>query len=253
MDLPGHMPRLISAVCTANPATVLVMQSGTPVTLTPFLASLPALIQAWYGGNETGNAIASVLFGETNPSAKLPLSWPVRLEDNPAYLNYRSERGRTLYGEDVYIGYRWYEATKKDVAFAFGHGLSYTTFSFANLNVEYAGGEEIVVEVGVRNSGSVAGAEVVQVYIAQKSPSIRRPVKELKGFKKVFLEPGETRKVEVKLQTKYAVSFWDEARDTWIAEKGKYKVFVSDNSQLIEGRFLKADFVVEKTSWWNGI
>ncbi|KFY44503.1 hypothetical protein V495_03419 [Pseudogymnoascus sp. VKM F-4514 (FW-929)] len=252
MDLPGHMPALITALSAANPNTVVVMQSGTPVTLSPFLDTLPALLHAWYGGNETGNAIASVVFGETNPSAKLPLSWPARLEDNPAYLNYRSERGRTLYGEDVYVGYRWYEAAKRDVAFAFGHGLSYTTFKFGELKVELAG-EEVVVSLDVTNAGEVAGAEVVQVYVSQDSPSIRRPVKELKGFEKVFLAPGETKKVEVKVQTKYATSFWDEARDAWISEKGTYKIFASDSSQLVEGRYLEGNFEVAKTSWWNGI
>ncbi|OBT72490.1 hypothetical protein VF21_08687 [Pseudogymnoascus sp. 05NY08] len=252
MDLPGHMPALITALSAANPNTVVVMQSGTPVTLSPFLSTLPALLHAWYGGNETGNAIASVVFGETNPSAKLPLSWPVRLEDNPAYLNYRSERGRTLYGEDVYVGYRWYEAAKRDVAFAFGHGLSYTTFKFGEIKVELAG-EEVVVSLDVTNAGQVDGAEVVQVYVAQDSPSIRRPVKELKGFEKVFLAAGETKRVEVKEQVKYATSFWDEAREAWISEKGTYKVFASDSSQLVEGRYLEGGFEVAKTSWWNGI
>ncbi|KFY06333.1 hypothetical protein V491_08701, partial [Pseudogymnoascus sp. VKM F-3775] len=199
-----------------------------------------------------GNAIASVVFGETNPSAKLPLSWPKRLEDNPAYLNYRSERGRTLYGEDVYVGYRWYESTKRDVAFAFGHGLSYTTFKFGEIKVELAG-EDLVVSLDVTNAGEVNGAEVVQVYVSQDSPSIRRPVKELKGFEKVFLAAKETKRVEVKVQVKYATSFWDEARDAWISEKGTYKVFASDSSQLVEGRYLEGGFEVAKTSWWNGV
>lgn len=252
MDLPGHTGALITALSAANPNTAVVMQSGTPVDLSSFLPTVPALMHAWYGGNETGNAIASVVFGETNPSAKLPLSWPARLEDNPAYLSYRSERGRTLYSEDVYVGYRWYEATKRDVAFAFGHGLSYTTFKFGEIKVELAG-EEVVVSLDVTNAGEVPGAEVVQVYVSQDSPSIRRPVKELKGFEKVFLAAGETKRVEVKVQTKYATSFWDEARDAWISEKGAYKVFASDSSQLVEGRFLEGGFEVAKTSWWNGI
>ena len=252
MDLPGHMTSLITALTAANPNTVLVMQSGTPVTLSPFLSTTPALVHAWYGGNETGNAIASVLFGETNPSAKLPLSWPKRLEDNPSYLNFRSERGRTLYGEDVYVGYRWYETAKREVEFAFGHGLSYSKFSFGELKVEEANGD-VVVSLDVKNEGAVAGAEVVQVYVAQEKPSIKRPVKELKGFEKVFLEAGETKRVEVKVQLKYAASFWDEARSAWIVEKGKYNVFASDSSKLVEGHYLEGAFEVAKTSWWNGI
>lgn len=107
-SLPGHMDALISAVSAANPSTVVVMQSGTPIAM-PWISSVNALVHAWYGGNETGNAIADILFGAVNPSAKLPLSFPKRIQDNPAFLNYRTERGRTLYGEDVYVGYRWYE------------------------------------------------------------------------------------------------------------------------------------------------
>lgn len=252
MDLPGHMNALVAAVCAANPSTVLVLQSGTPVDVTPFLSSLPALVHAWYGGNETGNAIASVLFGQTNPSAKLPLSWPARLEDNPAYLSFRSERGRTLYSEDVYVGYRWYEATKKDVAFPFGHGLSYTTFEFFNLHLELSEGQ-LSVTVDVTNSGSVAGAEVVQLYVSQESPSIRRPVKELKGFAKTFLEAGETKKVAITVEAKYAASFWDEAREAWIVEKGAYKVFVSRSSRLEKNQYLESVFKIEKTSWWTGL
>ena len=152
----------------------------------------------WYGGNETGNAIADILFGAVNPSAKLPLSFPIRLQDNPAFLNYRTERGRTLYGEDVYIGYLWYEQLDLPVLFPFGHGLSYTSFKFLDLTVSKSD-KEIKVSIKVTNTGDREGAEVVQVYVAQKNPSIRRPRKELKGFKKVFLEKGESKVVEVSM------------------------------------------------------
>jgi beta-glucosidase len=151
-------------------------------------------MQAWYGGNETGNAIADVLFGETTPSGKLSLSWPIRVEDNPAFLNYRSERGEVVYGEGSYVGYRFYEKTKKDVLFPFGHGLSYTTFSMSNTSVESPSSDFITVSVDVKNTGSVDGAEVVQVYISQRKPSVQRPPKELKGFKKVQLKKGESQK-----------------------------------------------------------
>ena len=250
MDLPLGSDELISAITAENPNTVVVIQSGTPVTMSRWIASTPALIQAWYGGNETGNAIADVLFGDVNPGAKLPLSFPIRNEDNPAFLNYRSERGRTIYGEDVYIGYRYYEKTKKEVNFPFGHGLSYTEFEMSGLQVSDKGDDEIVVEVDVTNKGKLEGAQVVQVYIRQNSPSIARPVKELKGFTKVVLKAGEKKKAEVKLSKKYAASFWDETREAWVMEKDRYEVLVGDSSANTP---LKGEFTVEKTSWWNGL
>jgi beta-glucosidase len=268
MSLPGHMDALISAVAAANPSTVVIIQSGTPVAM-PWASSVNGLLQAvsspppaqdhlsiltgyqWYGGNETGNAIADILFGAVNPSAKLPLSFPVRLQDNPAFLNYRTERGRTLYGEDVYIGYRWYEMLDLPVLFPFGHGLSYTSFNFSDLTVSKSD-KDVKVSVRVTNTGDREGAEVVQVYVAQKNPSIRRPKKELKGFKKVLLEKGESKVVEVSVEVKYAASFWDEIRNAWVLEKDGYEVLVGGSSD-VESGLLKGEFEVEKTSWWNGL
>jgi beta-glucosidase len=249
MALPGHMDALISAVSNANPSTIVVMQSGTPVAM-PWISSVNGLVHAWYGGNETGNAIADIVFGNVNPSAKLPLSFPKRLQDNPAFLNYRTERGRTLYGEDVYIGYRWYEMLDLPALFPFGHGLSYTKFEFSGLEVEK--GEQVLnVSVNVKNTGDRGGAEVVQVYVAQKNPSIKRPKKELKGFKKVWLEKGEEKVVKVPIQVKYAASFWDEVREAWVVEKDTYEVLVGNNSA--GEAVAKGSFQVEKTSWWNGV
>lgn len=248
MDLPPHSDELISRVCAANPNTVVVIQSGTPVTM-PWLSQCNALLQAWYGGNETGNAIADVLFGEVNPSGKLPLSFPVRVEDNPAFLNYTSERGRTIYGEDVYIGYRFYEKVKKAVAFPFGHGLSYTNFNFKGLSVADTG-DNITVSLTVSNFGSLDGATVVQIYVSQQNPSINRPPKELKGFTKVYLKAGKMDHVNVNISKKYAASFWDEDRDAWIMEADKYDVLVGDSSANTP---LKGSFQVKRTSWWNGL
>lgn len=248
MDLPGSTNALISAVAAANPSTVVVMQSGTPVEM-PWASSVKGMIHAWYGGNETGNAIADVLFGKVNPSAKLPLSFPKRLQDNPAFLNYRTERGRTLYGEDIYVGYRYYEMLELETLFPFGHGLSYTTFDISDLSVA-KDEKNVKVSVKVTNTGEVAGAEVVQVYISQKKPSIKRPVKELKGFSKVFLEKGESKTVDVNIETKYATSFWDEVRDSWIVEKDTYEVLVgSTSAEIVQ----KRSFEVEQTSWWKGL
>jgi beta-glucosidase len=259
------MDALISAISAVNPSTVVVMQSGTPVAM-PWISSVNALVHAvslscqlsplvltvcqWYGGNETGNAIADILFGNTNPSAKLPLSFPKRLQDNPAFLNHRTERGRALYGEDVYVGYRWYETLDLPALFPFGHGLSYTTFSFSDLKVQKTE-KDLKISVKVSNTGDRAGAEVVQVYVAQKNPSIKRPKKELKGFKKVSLEKGESKEVEVVIETKYATSFWDEIRNAWVSEKDTYNVVVGGSSEEVGA--VKGSFEVKKTTWWNGL
>jgi beta-glucosidase len=252
MDLPGYHDALITAVAKANPNTVVVMQSGSPVSM-PWLSQVPALIHAWYGGNETGNAIADVLFGDVNPSGKLPLTFPLRVEDNPTFLNYRSERGRTLYGEDIYIGYRYYEASKREVLFSFGHGLSYTTFQFSNVRIAVDGETRLLkVSVSIQNTGQVAGAEVAQVYISQRNPSIRRPVKELKGFTKVFLEAGEKREVHVVVEMKYAASFWDEGCGMWVMEKDMYDVLVGSSSAL-QRDAVTGSFEVENTTWWKGL
>jgi beta-glucosidase len=251
MSLPGHLDALIAAVAAANPHTVVVMQSGTPVEM-PWIKSVAGLVQAWYGGNEGGNGIADVLFGDVNPSGRLPLSFPVKVQDNPAFLNYRSERGRVLYGEEIYIGYRYYEALEKAVLFPFGHGLSYTSFAFSDLSVTNDG-SNLTVSVTVKNTGKLPGAEVVQVYVTQKSPSIRRPVKELKGFAKADLDAGKQTTVKVTIPTKYATSFWDEGRDLWISEKDTYSVIASNSSAKDATAQATGTFEVKDTTWWSGL
>lgn len=259
MALPGYTDVLISAVSAANPSTIVVTQSGAPISM-PWASSVSTLLHAWYGGNETGNALADVLFGDVNPSAKLSLTFPIDLRDNPAYLNYRSEAGRTLYGEDIYIGYRYYDALAKPVLFPFGHGLSYTSFKLFDLKATYppyattsATEKEtplVTVSVSVTNTGPVAGAEVVQIYIAQNKPAIRRPPKELQGFEKVFLEPGKTETVKVEMELKYAAGYWDEGRDMFVCEKGTYTVMAGTSSQ---GPFVEGTFEVGGTFWWKGL
>ncbi|KAL3424558.1 glycosyl hydrolase family 3 N terminal domain-containing protein [Phlyctema vagabunda] len=248
MDLPPYSDELISKVLDANPETVVVIQSGTPVAM-PWASKANSLVQAWYGGNETGNAIADVLFGDTNPGGKLPLSFPKRVQDNPAFFNYRSEAGRVLYGEDVYVGYRYYEKVETPVLFPFGHGLSYTTFSLSDLSVSSTS-TTITAAVTVKNTGDKAGSETVQVYIAPKNPSIGRPIKELKGFKKVVLEAGESKTIEVPMDKNIATSFYGEIRKAWISEKGSYEILVGNSSQA---DFLNASFDIEKTIYWTGL
>lgn len=248
MDLPGYTNDLIFAVADANPNTVVVLQSGCPVRM-PWAHKVSGLVQAWYGGNETGNAIADVLYGDVNPSGKLPLSFPVRNEDNPAFLNYRSSHGRVLYGEDIYVGYRFYEATLKATQFPFGHGLSYTTFQLSQLAITNDR-TTLNVQVLVENTGDRDGSEVVQVYVAQRSPSVKRPLKELKGFKKEHIAVGQSKVVTVSIETKYATSYWDEERAMWVSEKDTYDVLVGTSSAETP---LNASFEVEESKWWLGL
>ena len=250
MNLPPGSNELIEAVSQANPNTVVVLQSGTPVSM-PWVNKIPAILQAWYGGNECGNAIADVIFGDVNPSGKLPITYPVKVQDNPAYLNSRSQRNRIIYGEDVFVGYRYYEAVEKEVLFPFGHGLSYTKFKFSNLLLELDKiGEHIIVSLTINNEGSVSGSEVVQIYIHQLNPSVPRPPKELKGFLKVGQMPGEGETFSKTLRKKDMTSFWDEERNQWIQEKGEYEVLVGTSSASTP---LRATFKVDETTWWSGL
>ncbi|KAJ5603836.1 Glycoside hydrolase family 3, partial [Penicillium hordei] len=248
MDLPPGTEELIDAVLQVNPTTAIVVQSGTPVTM-PWIDKAQALLQAWYGGNETGHAIADVLFGAVNPSGKLPLTFPVRNEDNPAYFNFRSEANRVIYGEDVYVGYRWYENSKKQVLFPFGHGLSYTTFKLSSLSIDFER-DEVLVSVNVENTGSYDGAYVVQVYVSPPQSQVNRPRKELKGFSKIFLRQKEQEKALIRMNRKHATSYWDETRHSWIEEGGKYTVYTGDSTSSTP---LKKTFHVPSTSWWSGL
>lgn len=251
MTLPRRTNDLVRAVLEANPNTIVVNQSGTPVEI-PWVSKCNALIHCWYGGNELGNAIADVLYGDFVPSGKLSLSWPLKLQDNPAYLNFSTEGGRVLYGEDIYVGYRYFEKLQRQVAFPFGYGLSYTEFKLENLqtSVDFSKGN-LEVSVDAANIGDdYAGSEVVQVYIASTESKIGRPVKELKGFDKVYLQPGEKKTVKLNLVLKDSISFFDEYENKWCAEAGKYKVMVGTSSDDIE---LIGDFTVEKTTFWNGL
>ncbi|KAL7623540.1 beta-glucosidase [Parahypoxylon ruwenzoriense] len=252
MKLPPGMDDLISAVAKANTNTVVVTQSGTPIEM-PWVHEVDSIIHAWYGGNETGNTIADVLFGDVNPSGKLSLSFPVHVQDNPAYLNYRTEGGRVLYGEDIYIGYRYYEYINRQCLFPFGHGISYTHFTFSDPKVTNKDGE-LTVSATIKNVGSVKGAEVAQVYVgSKKKAKVHRPIKELKGFKKVELAPGEAKTVTVMVATKYAVSYWDEERDQWCVEEGEYEVTVSNCSDALAPRAVWSSFNVPETYWWTGL
>jgi beta-glucosidase len=234
LDLPGKQDALIEQIAAANKNTVVVLNTGSPITM-PWLSSVAAVVQAWYPGQECGNAIADVLFGDTNPSGKLPQTFPVRLEDNPAYLNYPGENGKVHYGEGLFVGYRYYD--KKHIAplFPFGFGLSYTTFSYSSLrlSVQQIGLDDTLqVSVDVTNTGEQAGKEVVQLYIRDVVASLQRPDKELKAFAKVHLEPGECKTVTLSLD-RSALAYYDDLAHKWVAEAGEFEVLVGASSQDI--------------------
>lgn len=249
MDIPGYSDQLVKAVSEANPNVIVVNQSGTPVTIAPWINKVPALVQAWYGGIELGNSIADVLFGDVNPSGKLSMTFPERLEDTPSFVNFESTNGRVLYGEDVFVGYRYYEKVKRNVLYPFGYGLSYTSFEFKDLKVS-ATEDLITASVVVSNTGKIAGSETVQLYIKPENPSIIRPIKELKEFGKVHLAPGESKTVKLSVSIKEATSYWDTYKDKWCSEKGDYTVQVGNSSDNI---LLEESFTASKTFYWLGL
>ncbi|KAF7975113.1 hypothetical protein HWV62_10399 [Athelia sp. TMB] len=252
MELPGLTNRLVSAVLAADPKAVIVNQSGTPVAM-PWVDEAPTLVQAFYGGNELGNGLADVLFGKVNPSAKLALTFPKRLEDSPAYPGFGphgESHGKIVYNEGIYVGYRSFEQRKLAPLFPFGHGLSYTTFAYSGVAVTpISATGDFSVSFSIENTGNVVGAEVAQVYIADPQSSLPRPPKELKGFTKVELKPGEKKEVTVKLG-RDAISFYDDRAMHWVAEKGTFEVLVAASSEDVK---LKGETVLEKGFTWTGL
>jgi beta-glucosidase len=237
MDLPGPQNELIERVAAANPNTIVVLNAGSPVRM-DWLDEAAAVVQAWYLGQETGNAIADVLFGDVNPSGKLPTGFPRRLQDNPAYANYPGENGRVHYREGIFVGYRHYDRKGIEPLFPFGYGLSYTTFAYSEIELsgeEIEPGQELQVQVAVQNTGTRTGKEIVQLYVRDVSSSLVRPEKELKAFAKVALEPGETKTVTLALDQQ-ALSFYDPGRAQWIAEPGEFEVLVGSSSADIHLR-----------------
>ncbi|KAF6521786.1 hypothetical protein HZS61_013314 [Fusarium oxysporum f. sp. conglutinans] len=233
MDLPadGNQDRLIEAVVKANPKTVVINQSGSPVHM-PWVDRVPVILQGWYQGQEAGNALADVLFGIENPSGKLPSTFPKRIEHTPAWHTWPGENHKVLYGEGLYIGYRHYDHAKIEPLFPFGHGLSYTTFEYGRPEIStktLTPDGEIKITLAISNIGARAGAEIVQLYVHDEKSRLPRPEKELVAFEKVFLEAEETRHITIKLD-KYAVGYYDETVPGWIAEEGAFKVLIGASS-----------------------
>ena len=251
LKLPGGQDKLIQKIVQANPRTVVVLMGGGAVEMDSWLAKVPAVLYAWYPGMEGGNALARALFGDVNPSGKLPCTFPKRLADSPAHAlhAYPGANGTEVYQEGLLVGYRWFDTKKIEPLFPFGYGLSYTTFKYSNLNLvpgPEALGAPVTVEFELANTGSRAGAEVAQVYVQEVSPSLPRPLKELKGFKKVLLQPGEKQKVSVVLD-RNAFAHYDPDKKGWVADKGAYKILVGSSSRdlLLDGKFELAETTVK--------
>jgi beta-glucosidase len=238
MDLPKGQDELIEAVAAANRATIVVVMAGAPVTMTRWVQKVSAVLYAWYGGQELGNAVGDLLFGVVDPSGKLPVTFPRRIEDSTAYGNYPGQDRRVRYAEGIYVGYRGFDRKKLEPLFPFGHGLSYTKFEYRGLKLDRANpkvGDQVSLSLEVKNVGSRAGTEVVQLYLRDAESSVDRPPKELKGFRRVFLKPGEARQVTFTID-RAAMSFFDPKQPAWVVEPGTFEVLVGASSRDIRLR-----------------
>jgi len=239
MDLPAGQNELIAAVEKANPHTVVVLNTGDPVTMTKWLDTTPALLDMWYGGQEGGNALAAILFGDANPSGKLPVSLPKRFEDSPAAKNYPGENLHVNYAEGIYVGYRYYDTKNVEPQFPFGFGMSYTKFEYSDLKVGEItvmnGNKRLadpLIQVNVRNIGSSAGAEVVELYVHDGHSKIERPSHELKDFQRVELQPGEKKTVTFTLD-RSAFEYWSPETKEWVLDPGTFEIQVGSSSRDI--------------------
>ena len=232
MDLTQQQIALIKAVGKVQPQTVVVLNNGAPVDMRAWIGDTAAVLESWMMGQAGGGAIADVLLGKANPSGKLSETFPMKLADTPAYTNYPGENGKVHYGEGLFIGYRWYDAKEIPVQFPFGYGLSYTTFKFSNSNVsakQFKDVDGVNVSVDVTNTGKVAGKEVVQVYVHDHKSKLVRPSKELKGFTKVELGPGETKTVNIALDFR-SFAYYDPAHKGWVTEDGDFDILIGSSS-----------------------
>lgn len=225
--LPGEQNRLISEVAKVNPNTVVVLINGSAIGM-PWINEVNAVLEAYYPGQEGGNAITNVLFGKVNPSGKLPETFPVKVTDNPAFGNYPGEKNVVNYAEGISVGYRHYDTRNIEPLFPFGHGLSYTTFKYSDLKIAKAG-KTFVASFKLKNTGKTDGAEVAQLYIHDLVSSEPRPLKELKNFEKIFLKAGETKWVSFEI-TDENLSFFSEKQNKWVVEPGEFEVQIGSSS-----------------------
>ena len=233
MRLPECQDRLIYEIAKVQPNTIVVLHNGSPVEM-PWKDDVKGLLEAYLGGQAGGSAVVNILYGKVNPSGKLAETLPIKLSDNPSYLNF-AEKEKVNYSEGVFVGYRYYDAKEMEVAFPFGHGLSYTTFKYSNLKLdrtEMTDQDTLTVSVDVTNTGDRAGKEVVQLYVSDLTGTVRRPVKELKGYEKVSLEPGETKTVTMILD-KRSFAWYNTDLHDWYVSSGDYEILIGASSRDI--------------------
>ena len=231
MTLPGRQDALIDAVARANPNTIVALQTGGPVEM-PWLGDVASVVQFWYPGQEAGNAIADVIFGDAEPGGRLPQTFPVRFSDNPAFSQdpeiYPGLDGKVRYEEGLFIGYRHYDKSGISPLFPFGFGKSYTSFEWEDVRVS-VDGDDVIANVRVTNKGERAGSDVVQIYVEDTNPLLPRPVRELKGFGKLHLNPGETATASIRLPQR-AFAFYDPDFRGWISRAGEFTIIAAHNA-----------------------
>ena len=237
LDLPFGEQALVDAVTAANPNTIIVIMAGAPYDLTKIKEANQTIVWSWFNGSEAGNALADVLKGVTNPSGKLPFTFPVSLHDSPAFaLNtYPGENLETNYKEGILVGYRWYDTKKIEPQYCFGYGLSYTSFAYSKISTDkkqYKPTDKIKVSVNVKNTGNVTGKETIQLYVSKVNSKVLRPEKELKAFKKIALAPGSSSTVLLNIDVN-SLAYFDDAQSKWITEPGEYKIMAASSSKDI--------------------
>jgi beta-glucosidase len=235
MKLTGKQNELIESILKVNQNTIVIMNTGSPIEM-PWVNQSPAILQVWLPGQEGGNAIANVIFGNVNPSGKLPVTFPKILEDNPSHGYYPGDK-KVLYDEGIYVGYRHYDTKNVDPLFPFGHGLSYTKFDYGSIAgpSNITSGEKINLSITVKNSGQRKGQEVVQCYIRDLESSIDRPYQELKAFQKITLEASESKPIDILLD-ETALSFFDPGSNDWVTEPGQFEILIGSSSRDIRSR-----------------
>ncbi|HNO84431.1 MAG TPA: glycoside hydrolase family 3 C-terminal domain-containing protein [Anaerolineales bacterium] len=238
LDLTLQQIALIKAVSKAQPKTVVVLNNGAPVAMSEWIDDVSAVLEGWMMGQAGGAALADILFGRVNPSGKLAETFPLKLTDTPSHINWPGGAGKVHYGEGIFIGYRYYDAKEIPVLFPFGHGLSYTTFEYSNAKVSsnnFKDVDGLTISVDVKNTGKLAGKETVQVYVHDQKSDLIRPVKELKGFAKVELQPGETKTVSIHLDFR-AFAYYHPEHRQWITENGDFDILIGASSADIRSR-----------------
>lgn len=243
MNLPGAQNQMIKDLAKVNPNTIIILTNGTPVSMMDWIDDVPAVLEAFYPGQEEGNALADILFGNVNPSGKLPVTFPKYYKDSPAYKYYPGVNSQLTYSEGIYVGYRYYDTKNVEPLFPFGYGLSYTNFAYSGLKIDkekISPKDVLNIELMVKNTGNVPGDEIVQLYIHDAKSKVDRPKKELKGFKRISLKAGESKKVKLKID-KTALSFYDVETKSWMAEPGEFEILIGSSSKDIR---LKKTFML---------